>query len=267
MNALLFLIEQIAPGLYILTAVGVLVLWRRWGRARREFRSTHFELERDIYRYQQANALTGLVLLIEFGLVVVGIQQVVVPTVRATEDTSLTLIQVVDDGQFNTPTPAPVAFGNAPVDPSGVQLGEQEIVRVQATPTLTPTPVGTILPNPPPIAGCDTPGATLQIPANGMLIFDPINVVGTANADNFAFYRFELNGPQTLGNFALLRDHDQPVPEIGVLGQFVPAFYQPGLYQFRLTVFDITNTLKAACTVNITISEPIPTATPLSAGS
>jgi hypothetical protein len=52
------------------------------------------------------------------------------------------------------------------------------------------------------------------------------------------------------------------VKEINVLGQFVPSFYQPGEYQFRVTVFDSTATLKAACTVNITISEPIPTATP-----
>ena len=49
----------------------------------------------------------------------------------------------------------------------------------------------------------------------------------------------------------------------GQLGQFVPAFYQPGDYQFRLTVFDITTALKAACTVNITISPPIPTLTPI----
>jgi hypothetical protein len=134
---------------------------------------------------------------------------------------------------------------------------------VIATPTLTPTPVGTLLPNPPPVLGCDTPGATLQVPANGMLVFEPITVIGTANAENFAFYRFELNGPQTLGSFAILRDYTQPVLETGVLGQFVPSFYQPGRYQFRVTVFDITNTLRAACTVNITISEPIPTPTPL----
>lgn len=264
MTALVFFIEQIAIGLYILVGVGIFWVWRyKYLTARRELRATHFELERDIYRYQQANWLTVLVVLVEIGLVVVGVQQVVAPTIRGTTNTSLQVIPDQVDGVFATATPAPVALGVSPIDASGVNLGEEEVEQVQATPTLTPTPVGTILPNPPPIAGCDTSGATLQVPANGMLIFEPINVIGTASTENFAFFRFEIKGPATFDNFAPLRDYDQPVPNTGVLGQFVPAFYQPGEYQFRLTVFDITNTLKAACTVNITISEPIPTATPI----
>jgi hypothetical protein len=263
MTALVFLIEQTAVGLYILIALGLFITWRRWARARREYRATHFELEREIFRYQQANAMTLLILLIQAALIVLGVQQVVAPTVRASADTTVQTIDVVEDGFAPSPTPPEVNFGSSPIDVSGVQIGEEEIVQVIATPTLTPTPVGTILPNPPPISGCDTPNATLQVPANGMLVFEPVNVIGTAFTENFAFYRFELNGPQTFGNFALLRDYDQPVANMAELGQFVPSFYQPGAYQFRLTVFDITNTLRAACTVNITISAPIPTATPL----
>jgi len=55
----------------------------------------------------------------------------------------------------------------------------------------------------------------------------------------------------------------QPMTEMGELGQFVPSFYEPGTYQFRLIVFDTTNAARASCTVTIYISEPIPTATPL----
>jgi hypothetical protein len=100
-----------------------------------------------------------------------------------------------------------------------------------------------------------------------MLVFEAVNVIGTASTENFAFYRFEIKGPQTFGNFAVIRTYDKPVAEKGLLGQFVPAFYQPGAYQFSVTVFDTTNTLKAGCTVNITITEPIPTPTPLGVGS
>jgi hypothetical protein len=96
-----------------------------------------------------------------------------------------------------------------------------------------------------------------------MLVFEPINIRGVAATDNFAFYRFELKGPQTFENFAVLRDYDQPVTQLGELGSFVPSVYEPGEYQFRLTVFDITNTVRASCTVTIYISEPIPTPTPL----
>ena len=266
MTAVVFFIEQTAIGLYILIGLGIVVTLRRWGRARRDFRATHFELEREIFRYKIANALTLIILLIEAALVVLGVQQVVAPTVRQAEAANGGLDQSAEaltDGIAVSPTPPEVNFGVSPIDASGVQIGEQEIVQVVATPTLTPTPVGTILPNPPDVSGCDKPNATLQVPANGMVVFEPVNVLGTAYTDNFAFYRFELNGPQTFGSFATIRDYDQPVSNLGELGQFVPSFYQPGDYQFRLTVFDITNTLKAACTINIRISLPIPTPTPL----
>lgn len=265
MTGLVFFVEQIALGLYILIGVGLLILWMRLSQAQRDLRATYYELERDIYRYRRSNALTALVLLAELGLVVLGVQVVVAPRLRANLDLQ-TLTGAITDLPFVTPTPPEVVFGGSPIDISGVRIGATEVVRVLATPTLTPTPVGTILPNPPAVEGCDTPNATLQVPANGMLVFEPINVIGTASTENFAFYRFELNGPQTLGSFAILRDYTQPVAETGVLGQFVPSFYQPGRYQFRVTVFDITNTLRAACTVNITISEPIPTPTPLGSG-
>jgi hypothetical protein len=265
MSTFVFLIEQTAIGWYILIAAGIFVCWRRWTSARQDYRATHFELEREIFRYKGANALTFLILLIEAGLIVFGMQQIVAPDVRLELESTgeLAQDQALTDGLVVSPTPPEVVFGNSPIDTTGVQIGEQEIVAVLATPTLTPTPVGTILPNPPAVSGCDKDNATLQVPANGMLVFEPVNVIGTAYVDDFAFYRFELNGPQTFGSFAIIRDYDQPVSALGELGQFVPAFYQPGDYQFRLTVFDITNALKAACTINITISPPIPTPTPL----
>jgi len=263
MTGVVFFIEQIAVGLYILIGVGLFFTWRRWSRAQEDLRATHFELERDIFRYRRSNAVTAFILLVELTLVILGIQQVVAPAVRREANTAISVVQVAEDGDFETPTPGAVQFGSSPIDASGVQLEGEELVRVLATPTLTPTPVGTILPNPPPVAGCDTSNATLQVPANGQLIFEPLTVIGAANVENFAFYRFEINGPSTLNNFAILQTYPQAVSETSVLGQFSPAFYQPGAYEFRLTVFDITNTLKAVCTVNITISEPIPTPTPI----
>jgi len=261
MIGLVFLIEQIASALYILIGVGVILAWRSWMRTRREYRATHFELERDILRYQRANAATILTLLLELFLIVFGIQQVVAPTIRATAR-NVSLPGQIIEPPFTTPTP--FFASDAQIDTSGVQIGEDDPAqRVLATPTLTPTPVGTIVPNVPTPTDCAAPGATLQIPANGMIVFEPINVVGVAAIENFAFYRFELKGPPTFGNFAMLRDYDQPVFEESELGAFLPSAYEPGEYQFRLAVFDITNIERASCTVTIFISEPIPTPTPL----
>jgi hypothetical protein len=267
MRSVVFAVEQLATGLYILTAVGIFFTLRRWMYARGEYRSTYYELERNLARYQRGNAFTTLVLLLEFALIVSGIQLVVAPTIRNTSEISVSVALDVQDGDFRTFTPEPIDQG-AQIDSSGIILGEQNPADlIQPTPTITPTPVGTIIPNSPP-ADCPDERVQLQIPANGMVVFEPIAVVGVATVDNFAYYRFELRGESTTGNFATLeRDYTEPIPAMGTLGQFVPAFYRPGLYQFRVAVFDLTNAMMVSCTVNIYISEPIPTATPLATQS
>jgi hypothetical protein len=265
MSAFVFLIEQLATGLYILLGGAFLLTGHGLLRARREYRAASFGLMRDESRFQQANRLTLMVLLIQAALIVHGIQTVVAPTIRTRQPNAVAVNQVVNDGLFVTPTPPPVAEGVV-IDASGVELFPTDPADVVfATPTLTPTPVGTILPNPPPVSGCDTPEATLQIPANGMLVFEPLSVIGTAYAPDFAYYRLEISGESTLDEFRIISQNTSQVVERGGLGQLVPAIYAPGEYRFRVTVYDITNTLRAACMVNITISEPLPTATPLGA--
>ncbi len=266
-TGIVFLIEQVATGLYIVLAVVLVLALRLWLRATSAYRGTYFELEKDMARYRRGNAFTAVVLVIEAALIVVGVQRVVAPALRdSLGDLAPQQVAVVSDGQFRTPIPP--TFSAQVIDPSNVQLGEIDPAQqIQPTPTLTPTPVGTIVANAP-AANCATPEqAMLQIPANGMVVFEPIAVIGIATSDNFAFYRFELKGESTSGNFATIGvDGTQPQAQIGELGQFVPSFYTPGEYQFRLSVFDTTNALRASCTVTIYISEPIPTPTPLTAG-
>ncbi len=260
MTGFVFLVEQIAVGLYILIALAVFVVWRAWSRARHDYRATPYELERDLARYRQANALTALVLLVELSLIVFGLQNVVAPTLRANAGGSAVRVGQVSDGDFTPVVPTPLSdIGLTPVG----GIFPTEIRQVLATPTLTPTPVGTILPNFPPAVGCDTPNATLQVPTTGLLVFQPITVVGTAFTEDFVSYKIELNGPSTFNNYAVIIENLQPVPETGTLAQFVPSQYAPGDYRFRLTVFDITNTLRAACEVTIRLSAPIPTETPI----
>lgn len=267
MSAFIFLIEQIATGLYIFLGVGLVLAARAAARSSAAYRSSYFELERDLSRFGRANALTMLVLLIQGVLIVFGVQQVVAPLLRSIDTRAVTVASVLDDGTFVTPTPQPFT-GGVVIDTSNVQIGVIDpAAQILPTPTLTPTPVGTIIPNAP-AADCPDPNVTLQIPANGMIVFEPLSVIGTADAPNFAFYRFELNGEATFSSWATIGvDGTNPVRERGVLGQFSPSFYTPGEYRFRVTVFDITGTQVGACAVTINISAPIPTATPLAPGT
>ena len=192
-SGVIFLIEQTATGLYILIAVGIVLALRSWQRAGSAYRGTYFELEKDMARYRRGNAFTVLILLVEAALLVVGVQRVVAPTLRQTMVNAPPLLsEVVNDGDFRTPIPP--TFSPSVIDASNVQLGEIDPAQqILPTPTLTPTPVGTIVPNAPP-AQCGSPDVQLQIPANGMIVFEPIAVVGVVTTDNFAFYRFELKG-------------------------------------------------------------------------
>ncbi len=262
MTAIVFLVEQLSAGLYILFGIGILRYSWRLITSRREYRATQFELERELSRYKQANALMAIVLLVEFAAIVFGIQYQVVPVVRERFDMAETISVSVDDGILATPTVMPLVT-SVGFDPAG-PLGEDDPgLAVFATPTLTPTPVGTIEPNPPPSIGCDTDNATLQMPANGMRVFQPIPVRGTAYTDDFAGYKIEIMGASTFDIFHVVDDKRSPVYEVSELSQFIPSPYEPGWYQFRLVVFDITATMRASCMVNILISEPIPTPTPI----
>lgn len=263
LTRIVFLIEQIAPGLYLLLGVGLLLSLRAMVRARHGLRSTQFELERGMARSDRSTAATSALLLLEALLIVLGMQRVVAPYLRTTEAFDIQIAQIAEDGIYIPPTPRPAA-GGVVIDTSGVILGNQgDSNIIIVTPTLTPTPVGTIVPNSPAPVGCDTPNATLEVPANGQIVFGPTIIRGTAYGENFAFYKFELNGPSTLGSYAPITQYTSPLETLGDLGQFVPSPYQTGEYRFRLIVFDTTSSVIASCAVTIFISDPIPTATPL----
>src|SRR5687768_8643332 len=135
MTVIVFLIEQLAIGLYVFIGVGIFLALRRLTRARFELRATRFELQRDFARYSRANALTTLILLIEAGLLVFGVQQYVAPTMRTVLDLSPAIEDVIVDLDFSTPTAAPLAQIN--IDEESIQLGNFDDNEVRITPTPT----------------------------------------------------------------------------------------------------------------------------------
>lgn len=262
MTTIIAFIDQIALGIYFLIVAGILYALYRVVVSRGEYRATYFELERELSRYRQTNAITAVIILIEIAIIIAGIQAVVVPELQQDQEIAdLVVSSQIDDGVFETPVPA-TPSGGIDIEPVGDLAGPDVGGGIQPTPTLTPTPVGTIIPADP-IEGCDSPEAQLFIPANGMRVFQPIPVIGTAFTDQFAYAKIEINGPSTFGNFQVIEDKSTEVRERSEISQFVPSGYEPGEYQFRVVVFDVTNTLKAGCLVNIYISDPFPTATPL----
>lgn len=261
LNNLVYFIERISTALYIFLGLAALLQWRRWSSQRWAYRATQFELEREFARYRSGNSLTALLFLFEIALVIAGIQTVVAPTLRQMQQNNGEQVEAIVDIEFRTPTPeapATVIF-DADIE---VFQNENPADQIFFTATPVPTAVGTLVRNAPEASGCDQAEAQLTFPVNGLKVFQIVEITGQAYTSDFSSYKIELRGPGTFNNFVTLEGSDAAVEEAGTLGQFNPSLYEPGLYQFRLVVFDITDTMRAACTVNIYIEDPLPTATP-----
>lgn len=262
MRSLFFLLDWIAQPFYIL--LGVVAVWYfyRLLQARSEMGATYFELERDLARRRQINALTFIIVAAEIGILLLGVQVRAVPFLEAERDLDVMLAEeavAIDDIDFQTPTPAPISGSGLNIE-VGTPIGEESDIIV-LTPTPTPTPVGTIVPNAPPAIGCEDSRAFLEVPANGQRVLSPIVVRGTAFTENFGQAKLEISGPSTNGQFLVVSNVDSPVPELSDFSQFSPALYEEGIYQFRLMVFDISANLVTYCEVNIYISDPPAAAT------
>ena len=80
MTQLVYLIEQIAPAIYLFCAAGVLFGLGRFFAAQAALRAAEFELERELEEQRRARALTWTIGLVELGLAALAVATVVAPT-------------------------------------------------------------------------------------------------------------------------------------------------------------------------------------------
>lgn len=121
-----------------------------------------------------------------------------------------------------------------------------------ATPVPDSTPVG-----PPPVS--PEPGALCRIasPADGATVSGDVIFLGTADADDFMFFKLEALGPGTGGNWASLLGQVIYAPvQDGVLGTASLTLWQPGAYTVRLVVVDKTSNEVASCALYLNIVTP-----------
>jgi hypothetical protein len=257
-----YLLDWLAFPVYIF--ISIFILWHigRFLKVRKELSSSYFELERDLARNRQGNILTAIIIAVELLILLCGVQLRAIPYLETEHNIDLEgrqNLEIAQDMPFVTDTAAPALAG---LDLQiGTPLGEN-FDTVVLTPTLTPSPIGTIIPNAPPIEGCADNRAYLQIPTNGMRIFQPILVRGTAYSEEFSQAKLEIRGPSTNGQYVVLSTISQPITDISDFSQFVPAF-EEGEYEFRLMVFDLTAQPVAFCKVTIYINTPLYASTPL----
>jgi hypothetical protein len=199
---------------YLFAALGVvgLVYLAMLAGARRRLAGPLFGLEREDALRRQNRALTVLAGVVLLVLVIAVLDTTILP-------------------ELSAPPPTPA---DAP------------------QPTASPSPVAVEGPVVVDSSGCENPEATLTKPEPGERLVGAYEVLGTANIPNLAYYKFEISGASTGGEWISLGVNTAPVVE-GVLGRFDAGARETGDYAFRLVVVDSAGTFPPPCVIPVTI--------------
>ncbi len=278
-----FLIEN-RIGIYIVCAIGLFWFISTLVRARTLLRGSVFSIEREnAIRLQNTALIVIFVLLALIGMVYyvnaairptlpddLLVPPTFTPDIFATPLASPTpLITAPSVGPTDTPflvATATLPPGIAPVTGGSAQTRLPQSTRAEnstpGVPTATPSNNQTVptpaavtpsLTSPPAIAGCG-PGVNISSPGNGATVSGVIAIQGTANVPDFFFYKLEIAGPETGGNWASLLSSvmQQPVQN-STLGTANLGSWTNGEYTLRLTVVDGTSNEVGSCLIGIRV--------------
>jgi len=234
-----------------------LFVWQAWAvwHAHNLTRYTVFNIEREKFAAQRTRALTLSFLIISLLMALLLSNVFVAPNL-----TELIGVPPTPTAIQPTDTPAPTITPQLVLP--GLETATPEIVS-GPTSTRTPVPAGG--------SGCQFPAATILSPIPGAILAGKVEVRGTANTENFAFYVIEVSTLGTNWLSVITSPKVTPVPSgaefslpvvDGVLGVWDTSLQQPGDYALRLTVYDSAGNSPLPCTIPITIQSPIPTLSP-----
>ena len=221
------LIAEYQAWIYGVLVLAALFYVRQGWRTVRSLRVAIYGLEREaeLARRNQAGAM--LIILTVVALSVYVISNVIVPNVD----------------YLTPPTPTPRATLTPPPSPTPVRS-------LATVGPGTPAPTLSVDSSP-----CNNPHATLTAPQPNERLMGTVEVRGTADIGNFAFYKFEVAGDNTGGAWVPLGVGTQPVTD-AALGTFDASAYEPGEYAFRLIVLDSAGDSPPPCVVAVTFVAP-----------
>ncbi len=242
------LLANYAGLIYIALIVGAVFYIREIFVARQDLQQSLYSLEREaansrLWRGILMLGLLGLIALATYVLSTVIAPQVIADEGRVTPTAAFTL-------PTNTPTPTfqPTPT-RTPRPPTATPSTPTPTIAGKSTEAPTPSPA------PLPAAQCPDPNVQITAPVAGQSFSGEIQVRGTADAPNFAFYKLTLNGPATNGVTQTAGDVVRAPVRGGVLGSIdaTNLLSQPGVYIVGLVVVDNTGNELPHCDVSIIV--------------
>jgi len=234
--------------IYIALIIGVAFYLREIFSARQELHQSLYSLEREAARSRLWRGVMMSILLGFIAAAIFVLANVVAP-------------QIVTDAARNTPTPPFILNTTTPTptfQPTPTRTPRPPTLAPGTpTPTIVGAPTATLSPTPPPLpsASCPDPNVQIVAPIAGQAFSGAIQIRGTADAPNFAFYKFTLSGPATNNDTQTAGDVVRTHVRDGVLGAIdtTNLVTSPGTYVLGLVVVDNTGNELPHCTVPIVI--------------
>jgi hypothetical protein len=143
-----------------------------------------------------------------------------------------------------TPTPTPGTPTATPTPRPTLTRRPTQTPEITPTP-LTPTPQPVILPN------CPIDGARLTYPTVNAVLKGTVEIRGSANIDNFDYYKFEFR-PEGISEWSFVQRFREPVDN-GFLGVWDTSALPAGNYRFRLVVVKKDGNYPGPCEVPVII--------------
>lgn len=259
-------VADTAPFIYAVCGfLALLQLYRTW-QSRAERRQAIFSLEREKALNDLYNIfLSAMVLLLVMGLtyfVSTTLARAVEPVVAETLNPQPQAIPLIP-----TPTNTPLPTTPTPaVTPTGV-IAQQETIaaavvvqqtttaqQAVATATLSP-PTST----PPPAsvavapALCPDGRSAIVSPGNGAVVGGSVAIVGTAQHDQFSYYKLEFAPGSAASQGYVYFDGGQSQVVGGLLGNLNSSSLSNGVYTIQLVVVDSTGNYPQPCRVSLTV--------------
>lgn len=207
------------PLIYIALAIGALFAFRRMWHSWREWRDSVYGLEREfaLRRLGQATAIAMLILGLVFAEFFIA--TFVAPSLPASDIMA-------------TPTL------NLLVTPEG---------------TLSPgsTALAVTQPAPSGMSGCVPDKIMISAPKPGEEVKGTIKITGTADAPNFAFYKYEV-APVGSQNWATIAAKQNPVKDTD-LGEWNTLPFTNGDYFLRLVIIDNVGASLEPCVIAVRV--------------
>jgi hypothetical protein len=251
-----------ASWFYIVFLVILAALLVLWLRARRSRKQALFGLELEVALNRQRRVMRLMALVVVLAAAVFAIDNLIWPIMPATElaqPTPTVDFFATPPPTFSNVTPTATATVTTTLTmqtltPAVVATTAGGPVGAQETLTVTVTITQTEEPSPPATIGAI---CLITNPTEGATVSGSLALVGTADADEFLFYKLEAFGPQTGSTWAsLLGDVVYTPVRNGILGQVNLNGWSPGGYSIRVVIVDATSNEIASCYTSINISAP-----------